>query len=328
MSDPKAPAKKYDEKFGLDMSFEDALKRFSAVQKEELAEAEAAVTDDGSPLLVEGETELVPYQGVQVRRVFHEGEWLFSIVDVCAALTGTSTPRRYWSDLKRQLVEKEGFSELYEEIVQLKMPSADGKLRETDAASPEVLFRVIQSIPSPRAEKFKRWFAKVAYERILEIQDPEIAIKRAMLAYELQGYSPEWIEQRIRSIVVRTELTAEWKKRGVGESHEYAILTNVLSTRTFGIGVADHRKIKSLKRSHNLRDHMTDLELILTMLGEKSTKEIAQSTDAQGFEQNKAAARAGGDVAGTARRSIERETKRSVVSSKNYLKSNEPKKVE
>jgi len=325
MSDPKVPAKKYEAKFGLDMSFEDALSRFSVVQKEELSEAEAL--DDGSPMLTEGETDIVPYQGAHVRRVFYEGEWHFSIVDVCGALTGSATPRRYWAELKRQLVEKEGFSELFDEIEQLKMPSADGKMRETDTASPEILFRIIQSIPSPRAERFKRWFAKIAYERIKEIQDPEIAIKRAMMAYELQGYSQEWIEQRIRSIVVRTELTAEWKKRGVDASHEYAILTNVLSTRTFGIGVAEHRKVKTLKRSHHLRDHMTDLELILTMLGEKSTKEIAQSTDARGFEQNKRAARAGGDVAGTARRSIERETGKRVVSSRNYLKSNEPKKV-
>ncbi len=327
MSDPKVPAKtKYDAKFGLDMSFDDALKRFTAVQKEELTEIEADA-EDGNPLVMEGETDLVPYQGTHVRRVFHEGEWQFSIVDVCAALTGTSTPRRYWSDLKRQLVEKEGFSELYEEIVQLKMPSADGKSRETDTANPEILFRIIQSIPSPRAEKFKRWFAKVAYERIKEIQDPEIAIKRAMMAYELQGYPPEWIEQRIRSIVVCTELTAEWKKRGVDESNEYAILSAVLSTRTFGIGPADHRKVKGLRRSDKLRDHMTDLELILTMLGEKSTKEIAQATDAQGFDQNKKAARAGGDVAGTARRSIERETGRRVVSTRNFLKPNPPKKL-
>lgn len=325
MTDPKKPVEKtYNEKYGLDMSFDDALRRFTAVQKEELQEA----GQDGEVgLLAEGHTELVPYQGVPVRRVFHEGEWQFSIVDVCAALTGTATPRRYWSDLKRQLVEKEGFSELYEEIVQLKMESTDGKLRETDTASPEVLFRIIQSIPSPKAERFKRWFAKVAYERIKEIQDPEIAIKRAMMEYELQGYPHEWIEQRIRSIVVRTELTAEWKRRGVEGSDEYAILSNVLSTRTFGIGPADHRKVKSLRRSDNLRDHMTDLELILTMLGEKSTKEIAQSIDAQGFEQNKTAARAGGDVAGNARRSIERETKKPVVSTRNFIKTTPKKQI-
>jgi prophage antirepressor-like protein len=310
--------KGYNAKFGLDMPFEEALERFGSVTKEELAMA--ASGGEGADLIADGATEIVPFKGTSVRKVFHESEWWFSIVDVCEALGVNATnPARYWSDLKRQITEKEGFSELGDEIVKLKMPGADGKLHPTDAANPETLFRIIQSISSPKAEPFKRWLARVAYERIQEIQDPEIAIKRAIMSYQLQGRSMDWIEQRVRSILVRKELTNEWKKRGVDEKNEYALLTHVLSTRTFGVGVSDHKKVKRLGRSHNLRDHMTDIELILTMLGEKSTKEIAQIRDAQGFNQNKEAARLGGDIAGNARRSLERETGRPVVSTSNFL---------
>ena len=185
-------------------------------------------------------------------------------------------------------------------IGQLPLPGADAKLYPTDVASAETLFRIIQSIPSPRAEPFKRWLARVAYERIQEIQNPEIAIKRAILTYQLQGRSDDWIEKRIRTIVARKELTSEWKKRGVKEGQEYAVLTNVISEHTFGIGSKDHKRVKGLK-TQNLRDHMTDLELIFTMLGEKSTTEIAKTRDAQGFNKNLGAARAGGSVAGVAR---------------------------
>ena len=309
----------YNKKFGLDMPFEEALARFSKVTKEELEEA-TSDGDGASALVAEGETQLVPFKGVQVRKVFHEGEWWFSIVDVVQALSETANAARYWSDLKRQMIDKEGFSEVYDEIVKLKMPGADGKLYPTDAANPETVFRIIQSIPSPKAEAFKRWLAKVAYERIQEIQNPEIAIKRAIMEYQLQGRSMDWIEQRIRSIMVRKELTSYWKKAGVEEGHEFAILTNVLSTRTFGLGISDHKAKKSLKRSHNLRDHMTDLELIFTMLGEKSTKAVAEHRKAAGFEENKVAARIGGDVAGNARRELGKETGKPVVSGQNFLK--------
>jgi hypothetical protein len=301
---------------GLDISIEEALRRFGSATRQEL---EAAKEGDKDGLIPEGAAELVPFKGVTVRKVFQEGEWWFSVVDVCEALTGTRNPRRYWSDLKRQLADKEGFSQVYEEIVQLGMPAQDGKMYRTDAANPETLFRIIQSIASPRAEPFKRWLARVGFERVQEIQDPEIAIKRAIMEYQLQGRSMDWIEQRIRSITVRKELTTEWKRRGVDETHEFALLTHVLSTRTFGVGVSDHKKRKNLKAYHNLRDHMTDIELILTMLGEKSTKEIAQIRDAQGFDENKTAARLGGDIAGNARRSLEAQTKRSVISSSNFL---------
>jgi len=311
---------KYDKRYDLDVSLEEALKRFGSATRDEIAAGFAKATE---PALADGEAAATPFKGVAIRKVFHRSEWWFSIVDVCEALTGSANPRRYWSDLKRQMAAKEGFSELYDEIVQLGMPASDGKIYRTDAANPETIFRIVQSIQSPKAEPFKRWLAKVAYERIQEIQDPEIAIKRAIMEYQLQGRTMDWIEQRIRSIMVRKELTNEWKKRGVDESHEFAILTDILSTRTFGVGIAAHKQHKNLARSHNLRDHMTDLELILTQLAEKSTKEIAQIRDAQGFDQNKASARAGGDIAGTARRSIEKETGRPVVSTSNFL----PKKL-
>jgi DNA-damage-inducible protein D len=277
--------KKIEKKFGLDIPFSEAIQRFSNVTREELEEA--ARKDADETLVPEGAIETVPFKGVTVRKTLHRGEWWFSIVDVCEALTGSSNPRRYWSDLKRQIAEKEGFSELYEEIVQLGMPGSDNKIYKTDAANPETLFRIIQSIPSPRAEPFKRWLARVAYERIQEVQDPEIAIKRAIAEYQIQGRTDDWIEQRIRSIMVRKELTAEWKKRGVDETTEFALLTHVLSTRTFGVGPSEHREIKNIKPTHNLRDHMTDLELIFTMLGEKSTKEIAQIRDAQGLRKTR-----------------------------------------
>ncbi len=316
---------KLNKKFGLDISFGEALQRFANVTKEDLEEA----ASDGDPgeLIPEGQSEIVPFKGVTIRKVFHESEWWFSIVDVCEALTSSSSPRRYWSDLKRQISEKEGFSELYGEIVPLKMVAEDGKIRETDAANPETLFRIIQSIPSPKAEPFKRWLAKVAYERIKEVQNPEIAVKRAIAEYQLHGRSMDWIEQRIRSIMVRKELTSEWKKRGVDETHEFALLTHVLSMRKFGVAISDHKRFKNLKSSDNLRDHMTDIKLILTMLGEKSTKEIAQIRDAQGFEENKVATRIGGDIAGNARRSLETETKKKVVSSSNFLPKKPPKAI-
>ena len=308
--------KKYSEKLGLDMPFDEALNRFAEVTKEELEEEKTA--EGQLALIPDGETDAVVFKGNHIRKVFHEGEWWFSVVDVVGALSDSSSPKRYWSDLKSKLLKEEGFSEVYDLIVPLPLPGSDGKRYKTDACNAEVLFRIIQSIPSPKAEPFKRWLAKVAYERIEEIQNPEVAIKRAIMSYQAMGRDMDWIEQRVRSIMVRKELTAEWKKRGIMDN-EYAILTNILSTRTFGVGPREHKDLKRLKRHHNLRDHMTDLELILTQLAEKSTKEVAQMRDAQGFNQNKAAARVGGDIAGTARRSLEQETGKSVVSDSNFL---------
>jgi hypothetical protein len=269
-------------------------------------------------LATEGELQLVLFKGKEIRQIFHNNEWFFSVVDVLSAITDSTQPRRYWSDLKTQLSEKEGYSELLGKIEQLKMAAADGKLHATDAVNVETLFRIIQSVPSPKAEPFKRWLARTGYERIQEFQDPEIGVKRAMVNWQIQGRSDDWIEARLRSIVVRHELTSEWAQRGVKEGVEYGYLTNIISKETFGLKTNEHKKLKGLKH-HNLRDHMTDLELVLTMLGEKSTAAIAHSTDAQGLQQNAVAAKSGGKVAGDARKGLEQQLGHSVVSQQNFL---------
>lgn len=258
------------------------------------------------------------FKGKQIRKVTHNDEWYFSITDIIEVLTDSANSRRYWSDLKRKLIENEGFSQLYEKIVQLKMESADGKKYLTDAANTETIFRIIQSIPSPKAEPFKRWLAKIGYERIQEIEDPELASKRIRATYKAKGYPDDWIEKRMRGIAIRETLTNEWEQRGVKEQRQFAILTAEISEATFGVKPSDHKKLKSLKKE-NLRDHMTDLELIFTMLGEASTTEIAIQQDAQGFQENKEAAQAGGSVAGNARKELEAKSGRRVVSSSNFL---------
>ena len=265
----------------------------------------------------EGEVQVSLFKSKEIRRVLHEDEWFFSVIDVVEAVTDTNRPRQYWADLKAKII-KEGASELYDKIVQLKMPSPDGKERETDAANAETIFRIIQSIPSPKAEPFKHWLAKTAYERIEEFQNPEIAIKRAMLDYQIQGRTDEWIKARVRTIMSRTELTDEWKKRGV-EGVQYGVLTNVISKETFSIDTTEHKEIKGLTKKHSLRDHMTDMELVLTMLGETSTAELARAKNAQGFEENKGVARSGGKIAGDARKNLERQLGHPVVSRSNFL---------
>jgi DNA-damage-inducible protein D len=261
---------------------------------------------------------LVVFEDVQIRRIVHDGEWYFSIIDILGVLSNSTNPRRYWSDLKIQLVENEGFIQLYGKIVQLKLLASDGKMRETDTANTETLFRIIQSIPSPKAEPFKRWLAQVGYERVQEIEDPERATQRTRAIYKAKGYSDAWIEKRMRGIAIREELTDEWDKRGIRVQREYAILTAEISKAAFGMTPAEYKNHKGLKQE-NLRDHMTDLELIFSMLGEAATKEIAVSQDAQGFHENKAAAQAGGKIAGDAREHLEKESGRSVVSEQNYL---------
>ncbi len=256
---------------------------------------------------------------VRSKWIEKEGKWYFSVVDVVTVLTESSNPRRYWSDLKTQLAEKEGFVELYGKIVQLKMTAPDGKLRETDCASTEGILRIIQSIPSPKAEPFKRWLAQVGSERLDEIENPEIAAKRMREIYKAKGYSDEWIEKRVRGIAVRDELTNEWKKRGVKEQAEYSILTAEISKATFGMTPSEYKNFKELEKpTDNLRDHMTDLELIFTMLGEASTTEIAKNKDAQGFVQNKKAAKAGGVIAGNARKELEVKSGKRVATKENY----------
>ncbi|HUZ31117.1 MAG TPA: BRO family protein [Xanthobacteraceae bacterium] len=306
--------KKYDKEFGLDMPIDEARARFSKVTKEEL-EAEGKI----SPPVADGELELIAFKGAEIRRVCHNDEWWYSIVDVVGALVGTDRASKYWTDLKTKLTDDEGFFELSDKIGKLPLPGADGKRRHAEVATPETLFRIIQSISSPKAEPIKRWLARVGYERIEEWQDPEIAIKRAILTYQIQGRSDDWIETRIRTIVARKELTAEWHQRGVSEDKQFATLTNLIAQTTFGLPIERHKMVKGLAKSHNLRDHMTNMELILTMLGETSTKEIAQQRDAQGFSENFRAAEAGGSIAGTARKQIERETGRTVVSNQNFL---------
>ena len=242
-------------------------------------------------------------------------EWYFSIIDVISVLTDTANPRRYWSDLKRKL-KIEGAVEVYEKIVQLKLLSPDGKKRLTDVASTEQLLRIIQSIPSPKAEPFKAWLAMVGKERIEETIDPEQAIDRALDTYLKKGYSEEWIHQRLLAIRIRNELTDEWKKRGVQKGKEYAILTDEISRAWSGMTTGQYKRLKGLTKE-NLRDNMTDLELVLTMLAEASTTDISKTTKPQTFEENKQVAKRGGKVAGIARQALEAETGKPVITEKN-----------
>ncbi|MCF7871619.1 phage antirepressor protein [Candidatus Woesearchaeota archaeon] len=269
------------------------------------------------------ENKIVVFQDKKIRRTWFNDEWWFSILDIIGVLTNQSDyqkVRNYWKWLKNKL--KEEGSELVSDTNQLKLEAADGKKYKTDVANTEQIFRLIQSIPSPKAEPFKQWLAKVGYERIQEIENPELAQDRAKEYYELKGYPKDWIDKRLRGIAVRQALTEEWSNRGIEEKREYAILTNEISKATFGVGIKDHKKVKGLDpkfKNQNLRDHMTDLELIFNMLGEASTTEIAKKKDAQGFVENKLAAKEGGKIAGDARKNLELKTGDKVVSEKNYL---------
>lgn len=272
-----------------------------------------------TPSIPDSKGRIVVFQEQAIRRTWHGEEWWFSVVDVCAVLTGSRDAGAYWRKLKQRL-GAEG-SEVVTFCHGLKLEAPDGKQRITDCANTEGLFRIIQSIPSPKAEPFKRWLAQVGYERVQEIEDPELASVRARELYEAKGYPKDWIEKRLRSIAVRGALTEEWKQRGVTEGREYSILTAEIARATFGLTPGGHKKLKGLEqaRAANLRDHMTDLELIFTMLGEASTTEIAKRKDAQGFQQNKAAAKEGGAVAGNARKELEAKSGQPVVSRENYL---------
>lgn len=256
------------------------------------------------------------FEGREIRKAIHNGEWWFSIIDVIEVLTGTDRPRKYWNDLKKKLLQ-EGYVEVSERIGQLKMLAPDGKLRLTDCATTETMFRIIQSIPSPKAEPFKRWLAKVGHERILEIENPELAQERMKQLYEQKGYPKEWIDKRLRGIAVRQDLTDEWQQRGAKNSREYAILTNEIMQGAFELKVDDYKAVKGLERE-NLRDHMTDMELILTMLAEATTTKLHRDRDSQGFEPLKKDAQDGGAVAGRTRRDIEQQSGVAVVSSSNY----------
>lgn len=269
--------------------------------------------------LPDSEKHLIAFEDQKIRRKRHNGEWWFSIVDVVGVLSESSNARRYWSDLKRKIEQEQGMNELYEKIVQLKMSSADGKFYETDCANTETMLRVIQSIPSPKAEPLKLWLARVGFERIQEIENPELTTQRTRALYKAKGYPDSWIDKRMRGIAVRETLVKEWDQRGVKGTREYAILTAEIAQATFGMNPGQHKKHKGLGGQHNLRDHMNDLELIFAMLGEAATTEIAQAKDAQGFGKNRKAAIEGGKVAGKARKELETTTGRRVVSRGNYL---------
>ncbi len=267
---------------------------------------------------------LVVFQDKKIRRIWHNNEWYFSVVDVVGALTDSTDAKDYWYRLKKRELEGSGI-ELSTFCRQLKLPSADGKYYATDCANTKNMFRIIQSIPSPKAEPFKQWLAQVGYDRVQEIENPELAQVRMKELYKAKRYSNDWIEKRVRGIVVRQELTDEWKKRGVKEEKEYAILTNEISKATFGKTVDEYKNFKCLKKE-NLRDHMTDLELIFTLLGEASTTKIARSKNALGLSENKVAARKGGKIAGDARKKLELEAGEKVTTSENYLQEPEADK--
>lgn len=267
------------------------------------------------------------FEGRQIRKAFHEGEWWFSIIDVVDVLVGGDRPRKYWNDLKKKLTV-EGYVEVSEKIGQLKMVAPDGKQRLTDCATAETLFRVIQSIPSPKVEPLKRWLAKVGKERLDEIENPELAMARMQGLYEKKGYPKEWIDKRLRGIAVRQDLTDEWKERGAATSLEFAILTNEIMQGAFDLKVDEYKQVKALARE-NLRDHMTDIELILTMLAEATTTKLHRDRDSQGMEPLKKDAKDGGAVAGRTRKDIEQQTGKPVISTQNFkqLTSKKPKKL-
>ncbi|MBK9357748.1 MAG: hypothetical protein IPN08_10230 [Bacteroidales bacterium] len=261
-------------------------------------------------------TSIKLFESKQVRSVWDSvaEKWFFSIVDIIEALTGTDRPRKYWSDLKSKL-KKEG-SELSEKIGQMKLASEDGKMRLTDVADTETLFRLIQSIPSPKAEPFKLWIAKVARERIDEIEDPEIGIDRLMETYLRKGYSKEWINQRLKSIEIRKELTDEWEKRGVEKGQEFAILTDDITQAWSGFTTKEYKEFKDLKKE-NLRDHMSNLELVLNMLAEATTAEISKEKKPKTFPENRKIAKQGGTIAGNTRKEIEEKSGKPIVTRKN-----------
>lgn len=266
------------------------------------------------------------FESKQIRSVWNETEekWYFSVQDVIEVLTDTVNVKDYIKKMKKrdpQLNFNWGTI-----CPPVEMTAADGKRRKIQAANTQGLLRIIQSIPSPKAEPFKLWLAKIGAERLAEIENPELATQRTRELYKLKGYPDDWIEKRMRSIAIREELTEEWSKRGIKEKMEYAILTAEISKAAFGLTPKEYKEVKGLK-SQNLRDHMTDLELIFSMLGEASTKEIAVNTDTQGFDENKKAARAGGKIAGDARKQLELKSGKSVVTGDNFLHENKRKEL-
>jgi len=269
-------------------------------------------------------TKLAIFRVKEIRKTIHNNEWWFSVADVCRVLTESADAGAYWRKLKQRL-NNEG-SEVVTFCHGLKLLASDGKKYLTDCANTEGLFRIIQSIPSLKAEPFKLWLAKVGYERIQEIEDPELATKRTRALYKAKGYSDDWIEKRLRGIAIREELTDEWKNRGVKEQKEYAILNAEISNATFGMTPSEYKKFKNLK-NENLRDHMNDLELIFSMLGERATSEITKTNDTIGFDKLKDDAYQGGKIAGDAKIALEKKTGKKVSTKNNYLLHSQNKKL-
>ena len=259
----------------------------------------------------------IQFEGYEIRRIWDAKveRWQFAVVDVIGALSESSDPNKYWYDMKR----REQGVELSAICRKFKMKATNGRFYQTECADIEGVLRIIQSIPSPKAEPFKQWLAQVGYERIQEIENPELTILRVKALYRARGYSEEWIEARLRSIDIRKVLTDEWQGRGVKEGKEYAFLTAEISRGTFDLNPSEHKELKSLRKQDNLRDHMTNAELVFTMLGELSTTEVARHEDSQGYDANKQAAKKGGRIAGNARRELEAETGEGVVTPTNYL---------
>jgi len=260
------------------------------------------------------------FEGQSIRRLYDEATetWWFSVIDIIEVLTGSSNAKRYWSDLKRKLAQEAGSEQPYEKIVRFKLPAADGKKRDTDCATAESLLRIVQSVPSPKAEPIKLWLAKVGYERMQEIADPAQALDRARQTWQQQGRSDKWIQQRMAGQETRNKLTDYWSEHGIEKGREYAILTNLIHQTWAGLSVAEHKEAKGLS-SHNLRDHMSEAELIFTALAELSTRQIAERQQATGMAENQTAAKAGGRIAKNARQQLEDQTGQSVVTGANYL---------
>lgn len=268
-------------------------------------------------------TQIALFKGKKIRKTIHNNEWWFVIVDIVQALTDSVQPDGYIKDMRRR---DEELSKGWGQIATPLIIQTEGGKQKINCANTEGIFRLIQSIPSSKAEPLKRWLAKVGYERIQEIENPELSAKRMRTTYKLKGYSDEWIEMRMRGITIREELTDEWKKRGAKFKNDYEILTAEISRATFGLKPNEYKNLKGLKRE-NLRDHMNDFELIFTMLGERSTKEIHVTEDSKGVLKLKSDAKAGGEIAGDARKQLEKRLGKSVISKKNYLKSSENKKI-
>ena len=260
-------------------------------------------------------TKLAVFEGMHIRKTIHNDEWYFSVMDICGALTDSPDAGAYWRKLKQRL-KAEG-SEVVTNCHGLKLEAADGKKYTTDCANTKSMFRIIQSIPSHKAEPFKQWLAKIGHERIQEIENPELAMARMQELYEKKGYPKEWIDKRLRGIAVRQDLTDEWKNRGAQNSREFAILTNEIMQGAFDLKVEDYKAIKRLERE-NLRDHMTDIELILTMLAEATTTTLHRDRESEGFEPLKKDAQDGGAVAGRTRKDIEKQTGKPVVTDVNF----------